>query len=73
MFLEKTRILAISIIFLSVSQVKEVDLTAYWPSDWLKLTKSCMSPYFPQVGDIVSQSLASPTVCSHFLWVWFVF
>ena len=39
-----------------------MDLTAYWPSDWLKSTKPRPSPYFPQVGDIVS-------TCTGVLWV----
>ena len=39
-----------------------MDLTAYWPSDWLKSTKPRPSPYFPQVGDIVS-------TCTGVLWI----
>jgi len=42
-------------------QAKEVDYTPYWPTDWLKMTRPQITPYFPQVGDIVSSStLQSP-------------
>ena len=46
----------ISRYLLAVLQVKVADYTAYWPPDWLKMTRPQVTPYFPQVGDIVSNS-----------------
>ena len=36
-------------------QVKKgFDYSVYWPTDWLKMDSPQISPYYPQVGDIVS-------------------
>ena len=35
-------------------QVKKgFDYSVYWPTDWLKMNSPQISPYYPQVGDIV--------------------
>ena len=46
-------------------QVKSsLDYSAYLPPDWLNSTSPHSSPYFPQVGDIVSSLLLSPSLSS---------
>ena len=50
-----------SFFILVLMQASVVDYTPYWPTHWLKITRPQVTPYFPQVGDVVSSSaLRSP-------------
>ena len=42
-----------------------LDYSIYSPPDWLKTTSPNSSPYFPQVGDIVTQATIQSPICHH--------